>query len=75
MTDATRAASAPEDHTTQALHAPQPAPTSWFGKLRAGDVDTISQLFVLLAAGNAVWYATLSEHVLGVYSNYFLAAC
>jgi signal transduction histidine kinase len=74
MTDATRAASAPEDQATQTQHAPQPSRTSWFGKLRAGDVDTISQLFVLLAAGNAVWYATLSEHVLGVYSNYFLAA-
>lgn len=42
---------------------------SWQQRLRAGDVDTVSQLFLLLSAVNAAWFAVVSVSTLGMLSN------
>ncbi|UFS55507.1 ATP-binding protein [Comamonadaceae bacterium M7527] len=42
---------------------------SWQQRLRRGDVDTVSQLFLLLSAANAAWFALVSVSTLGLLSN------
>lgn len=42
---------------------------SWQQRLHRGDVDTVSQLFLLLSAANAAWFALLSVSTLGLLSN------
>ena len=47
---------------------------SWQQRLRSGDVDTVSQLFLLLSAANAAWFAFVSINTLGMLSNIVVTA-
>lgn len=42
---------------------------SWRQRVRLGDVDTVSQLFLFLSAANSAWFALVSVTTLGLLSN------
>ena len=76
MTDATPPAITPAS-TPQGRPLEAKVRVTWLGSLRAGNVDSINQLFMGLGIGNAVmfsWRSWLELGPVGVYSNALLAA-